>query len=171
MGQVARRMMEMNQDQLEGRMWAARGVFVKVFLLSAGDMVIGAVLMALVGRVVKTVGLLASGPEKTAIDPLVLALALFGAAVLSGGVGMILCLRGAFGRRFPRGLRLDPDQTADVEGKVDDLLRKTLPGLDERPDRNAPGSRRRSGRLAWPTRLLVLAALLTAGVIYIFVSH
>ncbi|MBU0516503.1 MAG: hypothetical protein KJ621_17230 [Proteobacteria bacterium] len=171
MGQVTRRVMEMNRDQLEGQIRVARRVFVKIFLLAAGYMVVFAVLMALVGRAAKTVGLVVARPGKTAIDPPILALALFGAAVLCVVAGIILCLGAVFDRRFQETSRMDPNNTADVERKVDGLLSAALPGLDGAPYQNGPGSGRRRRRLAWAGRLLILAALLTAGVIYIFLSH
>jgi hypothetical protein len=171
MGRVARRVMEMDQGQLEGQIRVARGRFIKIFLLWAGYMVLFAVQMALVGRVVETVRLLAARPAKTVIDLPVLALVLFGAAVVSVVAGMGLCMRGGFDRRFRERVRINPDDRAKVEQRVDDLVSAALPGLDGAPYQNVPGAGRRSNRLAWAGRLLIMAALETGGVIYIFIAY
>jgi hypothetical protein len=171
MDQVTRRAMDMDRDQIESQIRVARSRLVKVFLLWAGYMVLFAVQMALVSRAVETVRLVIARPDKTAIDPPIVALVLFGAAVLSVVVGMSLCMRRGFDRRFRERVRINPNDTAKVEQRVGDLLSAALPGLDKAPYENAPGSGRRSRRLSWAGRLFILAALLTAGVIYIFVSY
>jgi len=170
MAQVTRRVMGLNRDQFEGQFRATRRLLFKIFLLAAGYLVVFGVLMALVGRVAKTVGLVIDRPDKVSLDMPILALALFGAAVLCVVAGMVFCLRGPFDRRLKEKVRLDPNDTADVERKVGDLLSAALPGLDGAPYQNRPESGGRRRRLAWAGRLLILAALLTAGVIYIFVS-
>ncbi len=174
MDQVTRRVMGLNRDQFEGQFRAARRRLVKIFLLAAGYLVVFGVLMALAGRVARTVGLVIAPPDKMSLDRPILALALYGTALLCVVAGLILSIRGPFDRRLQEAARIDLNDTkdtADVERKVGELLSAAMPDLDRGPYQRRPGSGGRRRRLAWPGRLLILAALLTAGVIYIFVTQ